>query len=588
LILAIDQAEELFLAEGQDEAHKFLVLLRDLLVEDAPAVAALFTIRSDNYEHLQLAKELEGVKQATLSLPSMPQGAYAEVIKGPAKRLDGTSRALKIEDALVQALLTDIEAGGAKDALPLLAFTLERLYDEYQAGGELKQEQYDQLGGIAGSIEAAVEQAFKEADRNPAIPRDRQTRLALLRRGLIPWVAGIDPDTGAARRRVARMSEMPSEARPLMDLLVDQRLLSTDVAKDTGEKTVEPAHEALLRQWGLLQGWLREDSGLLGVMDGVKRASRDWAAAARSSTWLTHRTDRLKAAERLLERADLAANLGPSDREYLAACRKVQREFAPVVLPLLSILAFTISGMLTLGVTYFLLNTNEVPWQGSVAFLAMGAAMTCALGLWRYAEVGVWRAVLIGTGMLLIAVAVCLPVHAALLANDFSANFAKYMDGLIEAIIIATAMTIFAPALRSVLAWVSILGAYTLTVYLIDVGNGLWYLPGKFLAAAIIGAHFRWADIESPNHRKALAALRMGILALAGLATVSAWAEAAATIAYRGVPPTWWWFVTGGLVLWIAAVGYWLTQGRSSGGRPWRDKGDNAPLAKSAPSRASP
>jgi hypothetical protein len=219
--------------------------------------------------------------------------------------------------------------------------------------------------------------------------------LALLRRGLIPWVAGIDPDTGVARRRVARMSEIPSEASPFMDLLVDQRLLSTDVAKDTGEKTVEPAHEALLRQWGLLQGWLREDSGLLGLMDGVKRASRDWTAAAKSSSWLTHTTDRLKAAERLLERADLAANLGPIDREYLTACRKAQRGFAPVVLPLLSILAFTISGVLTLGVSHFLLNTNEVPWQGSVVFLAMGAAMTCALALWRYAEVGVWRAVVV-------------------------------------------------------------------------------------------------------------------------------------------------------------------------------------------------
>jgi hypothetical protein len=30
-------------------------------------------------------------------------------------------------------------------------------------------------------------------------------------------------------------------------------LLSTDVAKHTKEVTVEPAHEALLRQWGLLE-----------------------------------------------------------------------------------------------------------------------------------------------------------------------------------------------------------------------------------------------------------------------------------------------------------------------------------------------
>lgn len=328
LILPIDQAEELFLADGGEEADAFLGLLRDLTANDTPAQIALFTIRSDRYEPLQTAKALDGMRQQFLSLPPMPQGSYAEVIKGPALRLEGSDRPLTIDEPLVDALLADLEAGGAKDALPLLAFTLERLYREHGGDGELSVDDYSQLGGIKGSIEAAVEQAFKMADGDPKIPRDRQARLALLRRGLIPWVAGIDPDTGAPRRRVARLSEIPTESKPLMDLLVDQHLLSTDVSKDTGEKTVEPTHEALLRQWGLLQGWLREDSGLLSVMDGVKRASRDWAANAMSATWLTHTTDRLRAAERLLERQDLAANLEPTDRDYVAACREAERAAA--------------------------------------------------------------------------------------------------------------------------------------------------------------------------------------------------------------------------------------------------------------------
>jgi formylglycine-generating enzyme required for sulfatase activity len=324
LIVSVDQGEELFLAEGQDEAQAFLALLHDLLIQDEPVVIAVFTIRSDNYERLQLAKELEGVRQETLSLPPMPKGSYAEVIKGPALRLEGTERSLEVEDTLVNTLLTDIEAGGAKDALPLLAFTLERLYAEHGGDGDLTAAEYRSLGGIMGSIEAAVERALKAADADPAIPRDRIARLALLRRGLIPWLAGIDPDTGAPRRRVARLSEIPSEARPMIQHLVEQRLLATDVANDTGENTIEPAHEALLRQWGLLQGWLTEDAGLLAVLEGVKRASRDWAANAKNVAWLAHATDRLAAAERLQERPDLATNLEPTDREYLAACRKVE------------------------------------------------------------------------------------------------------------------------------------------------------------------------------------------------------------------------------------------------------------------------
>src|SRR5215813_9517200 len=182
-------------------------------------------------------------------------------------------------------------------ALPLFAFTLERLYGEYHAGGTLKLAHYDALGRVKGSIEAAVERALQAADADPAIPRDRVARLALLRRGLIPWLAGIDPDTSAPRRRVARLSEIPAEARRLIQHLVEQRLLATDVNKKTGEATIEPAHEALLRQWDLLEGWLAEDAGLLAVLEGVKRASRDWAANNRDRAWLAHAADRLAAAD---------------------------------------------------------------------------------------------------------------------------------------------------------------------------------------------------------------------------------------------------------------------------------------------------
>jgi len=328
IVLAIDQAEELFQAEGAEEAQTFLDLLRALAVADEPALIVLFTIRSDSYERLQEAKQLEGLRKVPFDLSPMPKGSYAEVIKGPARRLEGTKRALEIEEALVDALLADIEEGGAKDALPLLAFTLERLYREEGGDGDLKLSEYEELGRVKGSIEAAVERALKAANANSKIPRDRAARLALLRRGLIPWLAGIDPDTGSPRRRVARASEIPPESRPLIDLLVEQRLLATDIAKDTGEVTIEPVHEALLRQWGLLQGWLAEDAGLLSVLEGVKRATRDWAANGKGVPWLTHAGERLKTAEQLSERPDLAANLEPTDRDYLAACRQAEQAAA--------------------------------------------------------------------------------------------------------------------------------------------------------------------------------------------------------------------------------------------------------------------
>ena len=215
LVLPVDQAEELFLVDGAQEARTFLGLLRSLATYDKPPLIIVFTIRSDSYEQLQTAEQLEGLRQHTLSLPPMPRGAYVDVIRGPAQRLEGTKRAIKIEEPLIDALLADIEEGGAKDALPLLAFTLERLFREHGGDGELTLAKYEEMGRVKGSIEAAIERAFKAADRDPKIPRERHLRLAVLRRGLIPWLAGLDIDTGTPRRRVARLSEVPEEARPL-------------------------------------------------------------------------------------------------------------------------------------------------------------------------------------------------------------------------------------------------------------------------------------------------------------------------------------------------------------------------------------
>ena len=147
-MLAIDQAEELFLAEGAEEAGAFLHLVRDLATDPGSNLIVIVTIRSDAYERLQTAPALEGVRQETLSLPPMPKGAYQTVIEGPAARLAETDRALKIEPALTAALLADVEQGGAKDALPLLAFTLERLYVEHGGDGDLRLSEYRQIGGI--------------------------------------------------------------------------------------------------------------------------------------------------------------------------------------------------------------------------------------------------------------------------------------------------------------------------------------------------------------------------------------------------------------------------------------------------------
>ena len=130
VVIAIDQAEELFLGDGTQEGQALLTLLRDLAAEDCPGVLVLFDPPHFD-DRLETAKPLEGIRQQVLPLLPMPRGAYQIVIEGPAARLREAKRSLTIEPQLTQRLLEEIDKGGGSDALPLSAFTLELLYLEY-------------------------------------------------------------------------------------------------------------------------------------------------------------------------------------------------------------------------------------------------------------------------------------------------------------------------------------------------------------------------------------------------------------------------------------------------------------------------
>ena len=317
-VLSVDQAEELFLTEGAAHARLFLEALAEAARSDSVRVMVLFTIRTDFYGALQSAPTLAGLRQVLFSLPPMPIAAYREVIEGPPRRLEG-GRLLRVPPQLTESLATEAARGGG-DALPLLAFTLERLWNDYSATGVLAPDGYDAALGFAEAINAAVERALATAVRAGVAPLDEGARLALLRRGLIPWLAGIDPATKAPRRRRARIAEIPPEARGLMEHLVQARLLTTDM--DGAEAVIEPAHEALLRRWGVLRGWLEEDLTLLVVLEGVLEATRDWEANDHETSWLAHRGGRLVDGEALRGRNDLWAKLGVSGSEYLTTCRR--------------------------------------------------------------------------------------------------------------------------------------------------------------------------------------------------------------------------------------------------------------------------
>jgi formylglycine-generating enzyme required for sulfatase activity len=311
IVIPIDQAEELFSAEGANERSAFCEVLAGALNQDGNALV-ITTIRSDSYEQLQVEPHLAGTGQLLFNLPPIPVGSFQEIIEGPARL---AKPPLAVEPALTQRLLADLDAA---DALPLLAFTLERLQSQYGSDGELALADYEELGGLSGAIQSAVGAVLG--------PQPTKETLALARRLFVPNLVHVDQ--GGVKRRAALRADLPADTQPLVDQFITQRLLVSDAGR------IEVAHEAVLRQWPGLASWITDERLALATWDAVRSAAEEWRAhnirrdGKGGESWLAHRGDRLKEAEAIAARADFAGVVDTLMRLYLAACRRAERRAA--------------------------------------------------------------------------------------------------------------------------------------------------------------------------------------------------------------------------------------------------------------------
>ncbi len=341
VVIPIDQAEELFNADGREEFEAFLGHLGALhaLATASAAMRAgatgqrfvrvLFvaTIRSDALPALQGQAALQALSPVLYSLTAMPSSEFKEVIEGPAERHSaaaGTSK-LEIDPALTERLIADAQS--AADALPLLALTLAWLYHELHTDQRTRigLDDYERLGGIQGVIVAAVGRALARPGDAPAIPAgDEQQKQ--LQHELFPLIATVDPASGAPKRSPVLRRVL--RERPALDALatrlIDQRLLlvGSPGAGAGGEalEIVEIAHEALLRRWPTLCEWLAHCKTDLTVAETVRRNAREWQRDEKKDDLLAHHEGRLEYARKLASDPRLKARFEPVDLDYLDAC----------------------------------------------------------------------------------------------------------------------------------------------------------------------------------------------------------------------------------------------------------------------------
>jgi WD40 repeat protein len=327
-LLCLDQGEEFFFAEHEPQCDKLLQLVRGA-IETGEALL-LITIRSDAFGSIQNSQMLTGIDPIILSLRPVPPGEIAYVIRGPSEvlRRKAGQKSPGFDAPVVERLQEEII--GENDALPLLAFVLQRLVREHANTPLIGIKELEQTGGVAAAIEAAAEAALTDA----GVDSERSRRLDVLRRLFIPHLARVDRESKLPRRRVAPQAELPADLGALTRALIARRLLvikrdaKAEDSADSTEPTVEVAHEALLRRWPMLAELLQEDRDALVLLDGLLSAAADWkkASSERKIDFLAHRGSRLADSQSLgRQGSDWHRAISPA-REYLIACTDRETE----------------------------------------------------------------------------------------------------------------------------------------------------------------------------------------------------------------------------------------------------------------------
>ncbi len=302
-LIVVDQFEELFtLCTDTEERTAFVDSLLAVATDPDSNTRIVICVRAEFYgrcaEHVGLVAAL---RDRQLLVGPMTADELRSAIVGPAARAG-----LTVDAGLVGRVIADALRGGGAGALPLLSHALLQTWRR-RSGTALTLADYSAAGGLSGAIAHTADQLYGSCEPSQR-PRIKQVFLRLT-------AAGVGPDD--VRRRVRRVDLLAATgvAVEVLDRLVTERLLTTD------EDGVEIAHEALIREWPILRGWLDEDRDGLRLHRSLTEAAADWFRLGRDPGGLWRGT-RLNAAREWAS----AEERGLTDEEQTFLSSSVDRE----------------------------------------------------------------------------------------------------------------------------------------------------------------------------------------------------------------------------------------------------------------------
>jgi hypothetical protein len=332
ILLIADQFEETFtLIEDETVRHHFIdVLLAgfpDPQSGGHPEISLILTMRADFYGRALLYRPLNDALQGHVeNLGPMSREELREAIVQPAKNAQ-----VSFDPGLVETLLDDVES--KPGSLPLLQFALREMW-RLQERRKITRKSYDEIGGVQGALARRAETIFAEMTANGANERMKADFQRLFSRLVTPG------ESQADTRRIADRRELGDEVWSLVQRLAGEanRLVVTN-APDPSHETAEVVHEALIRNWPMLKGWIDRDRAFLSWRGQIRSNVEVWSAEpsddgsllrggmlAQASDWFARRGDDFSPAERGYIETSLALRQREEDQKEAARQAEIRNQ----------------------------------------------------------------------------------------------------------------------------------------------------------------------------------------------------------------------------------------------------------------------
>ena len=304
LLLLVDQFEETFtLCKDPAERKAFIEnLLAASADENDGPLRLVLTLRADFYHR---CFEYDGLRPALEKHQALIGAMNADELR-EAITLPAQSAGWDLQPGLVELILRDV--GQEPGALPLLSHALLETWQRRQ-GHTLTLAGYAAAGGVRKAIAQTADTVYQGLlPAEQVIARNIFLHLTELGEGA--------QDT----RRLASLAELApapgqqAAVEAVLKTLSDARLVTID------RDSAEVAHEALIREWPTLRGWLEEDRQALRLHRHLGESAREWQRRGREPGELYRGARLLQAQEWAASHASALSSL---EQAFLQASRNV-------------------------------------------------------------------------------------------------------------------------------------------------------------------------------------------------------------------------------------------------------------------------